>query len=214
MSLTSRSIVTTAECDLYLKKTITGSALESTIELFIDLCSGQIEEEAGRKFGAQEKTFYLDGSGTSTIILPYPLVALYGDTDAEKLANLQYRDGVDEDWTDLVDDIDLIHFDETDPLRIELLDDEYFPGGQQNIRIRMYAGYDSVPATIKKTCLEMVAVMWQESGNGQGRIGMSSQGGGSAGENSSFDDLWLTRWRPAINGIYPRKESNVSVINL
>ena len=63
MSLTARSIVTVAETEYYLKRTITGTSVGSAMEYFIDLCSGQIEEEVGRKFGAQDTTLYLTGQG-------------------------------------------------------------------------------------------------------------------------------------------------------
>ena len=215
MAYTSRSIVTVAEMGQYLNETFVGTAKQATIELFIDLCSGMIEEETERKYGTQDSTFYLDGNDASILPLPFPIVSLYGDDDTAKLASVQYREDSDSAWTDLVDDIDLIHIDTLYPMQIELLDDETFPSGRKNIRIRMYVGYDSVPALVRKYCLEMVACMWKESGNGDGRIGLESQSMSTAGSggSTSFRDMWNEAWRPGLKTLKVDKP-NVFVVNL
>ena len=215
MANTARSIVTTVELGQYLKATLVGSALESTAELFIDLCSGMVEEETGRKYTAQSVTLYLDGSGGAIQTLPHPIVDLVGDSDAEKLTSLQYREDADSDWEDLVDDYGYIHIDSLHPRQIELLDGETFPAGQKNIKVVLYAGYDSVPATVKKVALEMAAVMWKESDAGGGRIGLKSQsagvGGGSA--STSFENMWEVKWKPLLEK-YRIPKSTVGVIDL
>ena len=218
MSLSARSIVSIAEFGRYLNTTITGTAAETAAEEFIDLCSGMVEEETGRRYSAQSETLYLDGSGNSVQELPFPIVSLYGDTDTEKEDSLQYRESIDDGWVNIVDsgDYAYIHITSLYPRQIELLEDYYFPEGSKNIKVIAYTGYDTVPRTVKKIVLEMSAVMWKESGQShEGRIGLQSQSGaiGGGSGSSSFRNMWVDVWRPMLEK-YRLKKSTVGVIDL
>ena len=217
MSLSSRSILSIAELGRYLNMTLTGSAQETAAEEFIDLCSGMVEEETGRRYTAQAEELILDGSGSSIQTLPFPIVSLVGDDAVAMSANLQYREDVDSGWVNILDSGDESYYliSSLFPRQVELLEDYYFPSGQKNIRIYAYTGYSTVPRTVKKIVLEMSACMWKESNQGEGRIGMQSLSGsaGSGTGSSSFRDMWGEVWKPALEK-YRLRKSSVGVIDI
>lgn len=161
---------------------------DSQFEEYITLCSGAIEEYTQRKFAVQEITEYLDGDGTDFLVVSFPPVhSLVGVSEALRLDSLQYRDADGTgDWTDVTDDEDYIHIDQSKSWRIQLLGGDYFPEGIKNIKVVYNTGWAQVdiPADVQKVALEMVASMWDEAKkSGVGRLGQSSQGTSSMGGN-------------------------------
>jgi len=180
----SRSIITLDEAKDYINYTGTGTDKDSFIEWIIDLASGELEDRLGYKIAAQEVTVILDGNGESAMPLPHPIIALVGADEATRLSNLQYRTGTDEAWTDLVDDEDYIHITDEKPHQIELSEGEYFPFGQQNIRVNYYAGFDPIPGQIELVCAEMTAMIWRQSNHGEFAIGVTSKTSSGGVESS------------------------------
>lgn len=50
-----------------------------------------------------------------------------------------------------------------------------FSRGRQNLAVAYRAGFAAVPADLAQACLEQVATRFQESGAGQGRLGVSAR---------------------------------------
>lgn len=199
-SATNRSIVQLEEVRDYLKVPSGDSALDNFIFWAVDLASGVIEDYLGKAVKSVEVEWITDGCSSAILFLDqYPFIALVGVTNDEKLANLQYRDsdGTGE-WADLVDDLDLI--DTSENWKIVLLGSNYFPFGTRNIRVKYYAGWASPPADIRKVCLEMVSVFYDESKQGNNRLGMSSKNMSGSGGNASdtFMDM-NPKWRTVLD---------------
>jgi hypothetical protein len=137
----------------------------------------------------------VDGSGTSSQLTNSArIISLYGDDAATRLANLQSRSGATESWADLVDDEDLIFVRES-TWNVELLDGNIFPVGMKNVRIKYYGGFDPVPGDIKQWFLEVVQMMWNESGQGGNLLGKVSRNITEAGAVMNvglkdLDDRW------------------------
>lgn len=201
MALTDRSIVTLDEAKKYLGITVGNVAHDETLETWIDVVSGQFESEIDNKVAQQDVEEILDGDGTQTLqVTYYPVIALSGNSAAERLANLQVRDDVDEDWEDIETSEDYIIFPSNRPWVIELDGTESFEDGYQNIRVEYRAGYETIPGDIKRAVLEVVAEMWQESNQGQGRMGLSNVGLTTAGSSINFSTRNSNRvWTDTVN---------------
>lgn len=198
MALTDRSIITLNEAKDFLGINTAEDDVDTFLETLIDLASGSIEEGISdsssgsigtQKVATQDTELILDGNGGAKLSLPCSILRLAGSGDAEKLANLQYRDEADEAWTDLTDDMDFVRILPSPTNQIELLGSEYFPVGRGNIRIEFVSGMDPVPAKLRLLCLEMVSEYYKNSGKGFGTQGLQSVGlSGTAGENKTLKD--------------------------
>ncbi len=195
MALTARCVITLAQAKEYLGIIASDGSKDTMLESWIDLVSGKFEADTGVKVQAQDTTAYLDGSGDNYLYLKvWPIVRLYGTTDADKLANLQYRSSPTGTWTDLVDDMDYVYIDEVHPERIELLED-VFPAGYKNIRVRYYAGNSTVPADIQIVIMEAIQMMWAESKQGGDRLGKANVASPASSGGTSEGLLdWGPRW--------------------
>ncbi len=195
MALSSRSIITLNEAKAYLNISTGGTAWDSTLETWIDWVSGKFEEETRNKVNATAITEILDGDGTGFLETTYfPVLSIYGDTEAERLANLQKRASPISDWEDILTSESYIFIEETDATKIQLLN-YVFPAGVKNIRVKYWAGYSAanVPTDIKKVILEALATMWKESNLGKGLLNVSSETANVAGASISYRDFG-PRW--------------------
>jgi hypothetical protein len=212
--MTSASIITTEQAKNFIGIAVADTSHDTILAEWIDIISREFEGAIENKVNAQELTVYVNGSGEIYQNLPYyPVIALYGDTDAEKLANLQSRSTVIGGWEDLEDDLDYISIDAEHPERIELLEGETFPQGQKNIRVRYWAGYsrDNIPGDISHLILEMVADMWAQSGRGESRLGKSSTSSSTSAGNTSANYVDLRpRWTEVVNR-YKRYQHNIEM---
>lgn len=202
MALSARSIITLNQAKFYLGITTSETTHDSTLEEWIDICSDSVERYVDNKINLIEVEEILDGTGKSVIYPHYfPIYAIYGGDDAEKLSNIQYRTEATGAWTNLLTDMDYVRIDPYDAHRIELLDGEEFTAGTKNIRIKYYAGYNDVPSDVKKVVMEMVAVMWNESNHGSNLIGRSSS---TIGQGNQVSTVEMTpRWERVL-GKYRR----------
>ena len=185
---------------------------DDMLEDWIDWVSGKFEDDIGNVVKVIEKTVYLDGSGSQYQYLPFhPIVALYTDDSTDAEDSLQYRSTATADWANLLTDSSYIHIDTEDSDKIELLGTTPFHLGQKNIKVHYWAGFSSVPGSIRVAVLEALQMMWNNSKQGGDRLGkssqsMSSQAGSSA---ESYYDV-TPRWREAVRR-YKSKVHNVEL---
>jgi hypothetical protein len=195
MSLSTRSIITSLQAKQYLG--INDTSFDGFIDSWIDLASGRVEAHLRRKVKSQEVEEILDGTGTETICPRYsPIISIIGTLEADKLANVQYRESLTSSWVNLLTDIDVLVIDTHRPW--ELVIGDYvtvWPLGWQNIRLEYNAGWTDIPAEIQMVVIEMVAKAYQEANIGRGALGVSSVSTGQAGGSGSMSFLDLTdRW--------------------
>ncbi|HEY4611420.1 MAG TPA: hypothetical protein VII11_00375 [Bacteroidota bacterium] len=200
----ANDIVTLPELKAYLRKT--DAAQDNFLQDWVTMVSGQIERYCDRKFRVQAVTEIHDGDGTSRLHTHYfPVAALAGDTDAEKLSNLQYRNTPDDEWENLGSDIDHVFIDERKPF-IELYG-SFFPAGVRNIRIAYTAGFGIIPEDVKRVACEMCAMVWKESNaGGFFQLGEASHSTSAAGTTFTktlvdLDERWtrvLDRYRKVV----------------
>ena len=184
---------------------------DGTVVGLMDLVTREVEAAIDNDVEVHQREVFLKGSGTSIQTLPYwPIISLQGDEEADRLANLQYRNSPTDPWTDLVTDEDVIVFDERRPWCIALQDGTVFPfgdyppewggnaAGQYNIRVKYNSGYEECPSDIMTVVLERIAIKFMESKRGEGRLGVQSQGaGGMGGTTNSFKDT-VERWNTIV----------------
>lgn len=210
MALTARCFVTLNNVKDYLNISSSDATKDTTFETWLDLICGEIEEACDTEIQPQETEIFLDGNGSKVLNLGRFIEDLYGDNDTEKLASLQYRTDSQSDWTDLTDDMDNVEFDGRS---IVLLYDDFFPLGRKNIRVKFYAGFDPVPAKLKRVALEEFAMMYKESNLGTGQLGVQSLNTGST-TSATFKDI-ASRWQSVFDEyLDPLDDENVSTIYL
>lgn len=201
MSLSSRSIVTLNEVKNYLNMATGALSIDTVLEDFIDTVSGKFESETNNKCVTQEVEEILDGPFSDTLETTFfPIQALYGDTPAERLANLQYRNMAGEAWQNLADSEDYVFIPDTNAVGIQLLLPAGYIAGIKNTRVKYLCGSarEDVPADIRKVIIEGVAIMWKESSQGDGRLGLSSQSGTVSGGSTGYEDF-QKRWDAVVS---------------
>jgi hypothetical protein len=173
------------------------------LQTLISDISKEIEDATGRTFKVQPFTGeLLNGNGREKIRpLHIPIYALYlttDTTDPAKLACVQVRDSVDEDWADVEDDLD--HFWANTPAlrdesaqnshNIELYE-ESFPEGRNTVKLDYQAGYISIPGRIRRLFFEMVQVAYNKAKGGNNQLGLDSSGENGAGASfsTSYRDM-------------------------
>ena len=171
MAITARSIVSLNDVKEYLGIGRATTDKDAMLEKWIDWISGKFESDIENIVKAQSKTVYLGGSGEIWQIVPwYPVIQLA----TPSYDDVQYRTGATEDWTAIVDDVDLISIDAEHQDRITLLDGYTFPVGDENIKIQYIAGYVIVPGDIAILVLEAMQTMWNNSRQGGNQLGFGS----------------------------------------
>jgi hypothetical protein len=192
MALTDKCFLTLTNVKDYLNIASSDATRDTVFETWLDLICREIEECCETEIAPQESEIISDGNGSKVLNLGSYIEDLFGVSDAEKLANLQYRDDSQSAWEDLTDSMDNVEFDGR---RVVLLSDDYFPQGRKNIRVKFYAGFDPVPAQLVKVALEKFTIMYKESNVGSGSLGMDSTNSGAAGSTnaSTYKDM-ESRW--------------------
>jgi len=181
---------------------ITDTNQDAFLQRWIGLISKKVEHYTEKKIAAQTiSAEIVDGNGTR-FLQPrfWPVLRLAGTSDAEKLANLQYRDDPDSAWTDIETDINHVFIYPDRPWQIELYD-EIFPHGLRNIKLSYIAGYDPVPEDLQRLCIEEIAMIWKEANrSGLFRLGESSESSAQGGVSYSKAFLNLTeRWQTVLD---------------
>jgi hypothetical protein len=208
MALSDRCFITLDELKNYLNASTDSSAKDSWLESVIDLVCGVCEESCDTEIEPQELELILDGNGSKVLNLGRFIEDLSGSTDAAKLANLQSRDDSESDWEDLTDDMDNVEFDGRS---IVLLSDDFFPLGRKNIRVKFDAGFDPIPASLKKVALEMCAMHYKQSNVGSGQLGQSSMSFGSGGSTTTGNLKDMEASWNAVFAEYLDEEDNANI---
>lgn len=185
----------------------------------INTMSGMVERYCGRVFTIQSFSNEVhNGNGRSKIRpLYYPVTQLSVETtptDSQKLASVQYKHAITGVWTDIETDIDnvLINSPKDWELsyqnshNIELLE-ETFPSGDRNIRLSYNAGVSGVEIVeVEKIVIEMVVMIWKQSGRGNSQLGNQtiSNGAGGQSDNLTLRDL-KPEWKVVLDR-YKRKQ--------
>jgi hypothetical protein len=178
-------LVTLDEVRKFLKLDLTDTQRDSFLQTCISLISAGVEEYCGTKIKKQLVENEIHNGDGESILYPKnnPVDSIKGTTDAEKLASVQYRTSPIESWTNLSSNAAYILIDPENDAFIELFD-TVFPKGRSNIRISYYAGYDPVPAQIKKVVLQMVTLFYKDtSQSGDNRLGVSKRTESAGGTN-------------------------------
>lgn len=195
-------IVTLAQIKDYLKESTTDN--DDVLQDWIIGISDLIEARLGQPVVARVVEDLIDGSGETKLYLNKGrIVDLLPDSiTGSKLDSIQYRASALGAWSQLVEDINLVHLNPVNNWCVELLDYRIFPVGWKNIRLYFNCGFSPVPGDITKMALEMVKVMWDESNNGtRARLGLAStniSGAGVSGTDS-YADIDTQRWQKTID---------------
>jgi hypothetical protein len=192
----TNAIVTLDELKDFLGISLTDTAQDDFLQLWINESSNEIEEWIDNKAKSQTITNETGRGNGRYKYRPkyYPIVAIgiVGATDAQKLASVQYLD--DTTWTDL--ETDLTNFILHNPVNelstdqnsfnIESLDVAFpLSTGKENIRLTYQAGYSTVPSRIRKACLLLASDLFKQSMKGDSRLGLESVSRSEGGGNSS-----------------------------
>lgn len=136
--------------------------LNDLLQLLVNGVTKYVENYIKRTLSYEETTRYLDGPGTEVLVLPdYPissLDAIYVDS------NRSFGDETEEDS-------DNYYVDDTAG-RIEKLNGIVWPAGRRNIKITYTKGFSSIPDDLRLAGLEVAAIKWNESHQGDKRIGV------------------------------------------
>jgi hypothetical protein len=193
-------IVALADVRNYLDKKSGDTADDTFLSSLITIASGSIERFIGGP--VKEQTFsdeIYDGDGKDVLFLRNtPITSL----KTPAVGDVQYRNAPDQNWLTLEATLAYILVKPDKPYALFLYAN-YFYEGQSNIKVSYKAGYTIIPDDIVRVCLEMIAIMFKESNQGEGRLGRSSvstNSGGVSGTDSFVDLLErhkkvLTRYR-------------------
>lgn len=208
---TAYDLVSLSEIKSYLKISATDTSKDNLLQGWISDVSRSIEAYCGNKIRKQQVLDEIhNGDGTSELWTMFsPITDIYGATDNDKLASVQYRNSPLDAWANLASDARTLLIDPNEEQFIELYD-AVFPVGRSNIKVSYYAGYDPVPGDIKNVCLEMAAMMWKESNQGDNRLGVQSAADSTSGSNfnTTFKSL-KPEWRLVLNN-YSKTSQHVS----
>jgi hypothetical protein len=169
---------------------------------WIDLASGRVEDYICNKVQPVEVEEILDGDDPGGLTVTFwPVQALAGEEDADKLANLQYRNSPVDSWVNVLTDTRYLRIDPRKPWELQVLGGfGGFPKGTANIRVKYIAGYDPLPADLQQIVIEMVAKAYQQSKHGEGSLGVASKSVGSAGVSPSTSFLDLEpKWKSVLD---------------
>ncbi len=198
---TAYDLVSLSEVKSYLKISATDTSKDNLLQGWISDVSRSIEAYCQNKIRRQQVLGEIhNGDGVSEQWTTFsPITDIYGATDNDKLASVQYRNSPLDAWINLATDVRNILIDSADKKFIELYD-MAFPTGRSNIKVSYYAGFDPVPGDIKNVCLEMAAMMWKESNQGENRLGVQSTADSTSGSNfnTTFRSL-KPEWRLVLN---------------
>jgi hypothetical protein len=203
LTVLATAIVTLSQVKEYLGET--GTTNDTLLTNWITRVTSILEAMLDQPVYSRVVTDYLDGQQSSNLYLKSGRIrSLYGSSEVLRLGSLQSRDTATATPADLVTDEDYIYLNERNDWCIELLDGNYFPYGQKNIRVKYYAGAgEKMLAEIQQVALEMIQMMWNESKQGGDMLGKISKNMSQTGlsTNISLKDLtpeWqiiIDRWR-------------------
>jgi len=182
MPLNANAIITIAELKSYIGKADDAIRQDDFLTLAINTISDAVEEYINGPVVVKEYTGVIyNGNGKHVLRVDAgPIVSLL----TPAAADVQWRASLDGAWQTIEEDIRFIVTPRDDPWGIHL-DRMVFSCGTMNIKLSYKAGWNPIPATIRKVCLEACFEMFQESGKGAGRLGIQSDGRSASATSQS-----------------------------
>jgi len=145
----STDLATLTALRLYLGIDASDSGQDDLLDALIDYASERIESHCGRKFASESVVDYLDGTGTSRLVLSRrPVTALtgvYEDSDRVFGAEAEL------DSSDLV-----LHPERGIVDRVGGV----FVRGRRNLKIAYTAGYATIPDDVALACVKLAAAWY------------------------------------------------------
>lgn len=181
------NIVTLNESKTYLKIAQTDSTQDSFLSSLINIASDKIERYTRSCFKKQSFTEIYSGKGWQKLFTQHcPVISLANASTSD----VQQKITPTSDWSDIETDLNYVMIIPSSPFSIHLYRN-VFNEGVNNIRVKYYAGYETIPQSVKQVALEMVSEMYAQSRQGSGRLGQTSRnvstGAGGSGSDSFMD---------------------------
>lgn len=178
-------MVTTTEVKTYLK--ITDTALDSFFTTLIDECTDKINKYCRTTLSSSSRTFIFQGNGLG--------LKLIKDINVTAITALKYKENIEDSWITISSDFSL-HKEGT-------LAYLYYKNGLGSMlyEVTYTAGYSTIPAELKGVCIEMVAIKYLESKQGENRLGKLTTSNTIQGQvnTTTFANLMSTRWADILN---------------
>lgn len=173
MALSDQALTSVQALKDYLK--LTSDENDALLECLIEAVSAHFAAHTGRHLTARvyspepaspdfdPDNAVLDGSGYPELLLPqYPVQAL-ASLSLEGVALQPAQAPGQPGWV----------LDRS--AGVLSLVSAVFTRGRQNVAVSYRAVFDKIPAELAQACLEQAAMRFQESGAGQGRLGVSAR---------------------------------------
>jgi hypothetical protein len=166
---------------------VAGFEKDSMLSEWLDIVSDEIERFCQSKFKPQAiENEIQSGDGTAFLFPEYiPILGLATGATSD----LQVRDAANGTWRDLVASLEQVLTDKNMPF-IEFADG-VFPRGTRNIKVSYRCGYELIPGDIRRTAMEMMQMMWNESKQGADWLGKRSKTQPETGSARSLEFMTM-----------------------
>lgn len=163
-SPTNTALITTPVVKSYLNIQSTDPGYDAFFEIAIAAASNRICRMINQDVMTHTNVTLLNGNGSQ-------LMSIYNaDFPIQSLNSLEYRAGINEDWTALTS---LDYTTLNNGAVWKLYAENGFYNGTYNYRVTYNAGYTDIPAEIRMVAIEMVATAFKESDMNGGAHGGS-----------------------------------------
>jgi len=177
------ALITTAQLKSYLK--ITTNDLDTFLATLIDQAENEITYYVGTALGSSSKTALFGGNSLS--------IRYMGKLLVTAISSLSYRVTPLDSYV-TISSIDYTFYEENGLHWLHY--DGIFTAGYQ-YKVVYTSGYTTIPSDLQAVCLEMCAVKYRDSRQGQNTLGQASVVVNVAGVNSqtSYISLWDLSWK-------------------
>ncbi len=165
----STDLTTRDDLKLYLGIDAADSSEDDFLDDLIDYASERIETHCGRRFASEALTEYLDGPGTTELVLSRrPVTEL---TSVRIDSERDFGEDTEVDSSELV-----LHAESGVVER----DGAVFPRGASNVRVVYTAGYAAVPDDLALACVKLAAAWYAHARAGADGVSKETLGDYSA----------------------------------
>jgi uncharacterized phiE125 gp8 family phage protein len=157
----------------YLGIDATDTSHDDLLDDLIDYASERIETHCGRLFASEAITEYIDGSGTTELVLSRrPVTEL---TSVRVDADREFAEETEVDSSELV-----LRAEAGVVERVVGIAGALFPRGASNVRVEYTAGYATAPDDIGLACVKLAAAWYAHASAGADGISRETLGEYSA----------------------------------
>lgn len=140
----------------------TTNRLNDLLQLLINSTTKYVENYIKRPLDLTEVTLQLNGTGTDVLVLNhYPISSV---SSIRVDSNREFASITEIDTDD--------YYVDTEAGRIEKLNGVVWPVGRRNVQITYTRGFSAIPDDLSLAGLEIAAIKWNESHQGDKRIGV------------------------------------------